>query len=87
MFFNFTEKPPLRNSGRNRETIRETVETLMAPFMGYMDMAQPLMGCPQGHSVPTVVSLPDICNLNLIVRKHQTSPNGGTFCKTMACAL
>lgn len=36
----------------------------------------------EGYSITSAVFLPKLCNLNFIVRKHEKSPNWGTFLKT-----
>ena len=38
----------------------------------------------EGYSITSTVSLPKLCNLNYIVRRHEKNPKWGTFLKTNA---
>ena len=46
-----------------------------------MDTVCLLMGCTEKNHTTFVTFVPKIYNLNLIVRQHQTKPNGGIFHK------
>lgn len=57
-----------------------------SPVMGHVDVTKPLMWYDGWEgSFPLVALSPEICNLNLIVRKHQTNPHWGVLYKYLTC--
>lgn len=46
-----------------------------------MDTVCLLMRCAEKNHITFATFVPKIYNLNLIVRQHQTKPNGGIFYK------